>query len=85
MRNLNGRHASAKTPSTFANGTNRLVNPGSAGMPLDGDTRAAWAMWSGSEFTFHRTEYDVDRVVAAARDFGDMSDVLVHRYTHASD
>jgi predicted phosphodiesterase len=64
---------------------NELVNPGSVGMPLDGDTRAAWAMWDGREFTFHRTDYDIDRVVAAARDFGDMSDVLVHRYTYASD
>ena len=42
------------------------MNPGSAGMPLDGDTRAAWAMWDGNDFTFHRTEYDVERVVAAA-------------------
>jgi predicted phosphodiesterase len=64
---------------------NELVNPGSAGMPLDGDTRAAWAMWDGKDFTFHRTEYDIDRIVAAARDFGDMSEVLVHRYTHAAD
>jgi predicted phosphodiesterase len=64
---------------------NMLVNPGSAGMPLDGDTRAAWAMWDGEDFTFQRTEYDIERVVAAARNFGDMSDVLVNRYTHASD
>jgi predicted phosphodiesterase len=64
---------------------NELVNPGSAGMPLDGDTRAAWGMWEGKDFTFHRTEYDIDRVVTAARNVGDMSEVLVHRYTHASD
>jgi predicted phosphodiesterase len=62
-----------------------LVNPGSAGMPLDGDTRAAWAMWDGSDFTFHRTEYDRERIISAARNFGNMSDVLVHRYTYASD
>ena len=64
---------------------NELVNPGSAGMPLDGDKRAAWAMWDGNDFTFHRTEYDVERIVAAATGFGGMSDVLVHRYTHATD
>jgi diadenosine tetraphosphatase ApaH/serine/threonine PP2A family protein phosphatase len=64
---------------------NRLVNPGSVGMPLDGDTRAAWASWDGSEFTLYRTDYDVDRTIAAARETGDMSDVLVHRYTYASD
>ena len=64
---------------------NELVNPGSAGMPLDGDTRVAWAMWDGGDFTFQRTEYDVERVVAAADGFGDMSDVLVRRYRNASD
>jgi predicted phosphodiesterase len=64
---------------------NDLVNPGSAGMPLDGDTRAAWASWDGNDFTFHRTEYDVERVVAAARTTGEWSDVLVQRYTYASD
>ena len=41
-----------------------LVNPGSAGMPLDGDVRAAWATWDG-DFTFRRTEYDVERAAAA--------------------
>ena len=64
---------------------NHLLNPGSAGMPLDGDTRAAWAMWDGKDFTLHRTEYDLDRIIAAADGFGGMSDVLVHRYRYASD
>jgi predicted phosphodiesterase len=45
------------------NGTD-LVNPGSAGMPLDGDVRVAWATWDG-DFTFRRTEYDVERAAAA--------------------
>ena len=48
-------------------------------------SRAAWAMWDGGDFTFHRTEYDVERVVAAADGFGGMSDVLVHRYRYGSD
>jgi predicted phosphodiesterase len=64
---------------------NALVNPGSAGMPLDGDTRAAWASWDGRDFTFHRTDYDRERVIDAARSSGEWSDVLVHRYTYASD
>jgi predicted phosphodiesterase len=41
----------------------QLVNPGSAGMPLDGDRRLGWATRDG-DFTFHRTEYDVERAVA---------------------
>ena len=43
----------------------RLVNPGSVGMPLDGDRRAAWALARGSELELRRTEYDVERALAA--------------------
>jgi len=46
-----------------------LVNPGSVGMPLDGDIRAAWATWDG-DFEFRRTEYDVERAAAAYRSMG---------------
>jgi predicted phosphodiesterase len=46
-----------------------LVNPGSAGMPLDGDPRAAWATWDG-DFEFHRTLYDNERAAAAYRGLG---------------
>ena len=49
------------------NGTD-LLNPGSAGMPLDGDVRAAWALRrDGGDFEFRRSEYDVERVAAAWR------------------
>jgi len=64
---------------------NELVNPGSAGMPLDRDTRAAWASWDGSDFAFHRTEYDLDRAIAAARGMGEWGERIVQRYTKASD
>jgi diadenosine tetraphosphatase ApaH/serine/threonine PP2A family protein phosphatase len=50
------------------NGTD-LVNPGSVGMPLDGDVRAAWASWDG-DFAFRRTGYDVERAAAAYRSMG---------------
>jgi predicted phosphodiesterase len=46
-----------------------LVNPGSVGMPLDGDVRAAWATWEG-DFEFRRTEYDVERAAAAWKALG---------------
>jgi diadenosine tetraphosphatase ApaH/serine/threonine PP2A family protein phosphatase len=43
-----------------------LVNPGSVGMPLDGDVRAAYAIrGDDGEFTFRRVEYDVERAAAA--------------------
>jgi predicted phosphodiesterase len=43
------------------NGTT-LINPGSAGMPLDGDVRAAYALrGDDGEFELRRVEYDVVR------------------------
>ena len=63
------------------NGTD-LVNPGSLGMPLDGDVRAAWATWDG-DFEFRRTEYDVARAAAGYRsmggDFGEFAAARIER------
>jgi predicted phosphodiesterase len=47
-----------------------LVNPGSVGMPLDGDTRAAWMLVSDGELEFRRTAFDTERVAAAWRALG---------------
>ena len=50
------------------NGT-ELVNPGSVGMPLDGDPRAAWALRrADGTVEFRRTEYDVERAAARMRE-----------------
>jgi diadenosine tetraphosphatase ApaH/serine/threonine PP2A family protein phosphatase len=47
------------------NGTT-LINPGSAGMPLDGDVRAAYALrHDDGRFEFRRVEYDIERAAAA--------------------
>ena len=47
------------------NGTT-LINPGSAGMPLDGDVRAAYALRrNDGEFEFRRVEYDIERAAQA--------------------
>jgi len=47
-----------------------LVNPGSVGMPLDGDTRAAWAIRrEGGELEFRRTAYEVTPAVAKMRGY----------------
>jgi diadenosine tetraphosphatase ApaH/serine/threonine PP2A family protein phosphatase len=52
------------------NGTT-LVNPGSVGMPLDGDVRAAYALRSGDgDFEFRRVEYDNERAAAAYEALG---------------
>jgi predicted phosphodiesterase len=46
-----------------------LLNPGSVGMPLDGDPRAAWAVWDG-DFQFRRTQYDTEKAAAGYRAMG---------------
>lgn len=37
-------------------------NPGSVGQPRDGDPRAAFAVYHGSDFELHRVEYDMQKV-----------------------
>jgi predicted phosphodiesterase len=68
------------------NGTH-LLNPGSVGMPLDGDPRAAWAYRSDSgEFELRRTEYDHHRAAAAYRIAGgELGEKLGRRIELASD
>jgi predicted phosphodiesterase len=47
-----------------------LVNPGSVGMPLDGDTRAAWAVRpANGELELRRTAYDVAPAVEKMREY----------------
>jgi predicted phosphodiesterase len=59
-----------------------LLNPGSVGMPLDGDPRSAWATYDGG-FTFRRTEYDRQKAADAYRamggDFGEMASKRIER------
>ena len=37
----------------------RVINPGSVGLPRDGDPRASYAVLEGAKVTFRRAEYDV--------------------------
>ena len=68
------------------NGTT-LLNPGSAGMPLDGDVRAAYALRSDDgEFEFRRVEYDVERAAQAWEKVGDdFSEFAAQRIRRGSD
>jgi predicted phosphodiesterase len=66
---------------------NDLLNPGSVGMPLDGDRRAAWALRrEDGEFAFRRTEYDVARAATAWRELGgDFGTFVAERLERGSD
>jgi predicted phosphodiesterase len=68
------------------NGTD-LLNPGSVGMPLDGDRRAAWAVrLEDGSFEFRRTEYDVERALAGWRSLsGPFAQRAAQRVEHGSD
>jgi predicted phosphodiesterase len=53
-----------------SNGTD-LINPGSVGMPLDGDVRAAYALrQDDGQFEFRRVEYDNERAAAGYEALG---------------
>jgi predicted phosphodiesterase len=61
-----------------------LINPGSAGMPLDGDARAAYALrGADGEFVFRRVAYDVERAAQAwervGSDFGTFAAQRIRR------
>jgi predicted phosphodiesterase len=62
-----------------------LVNPGSVGMPLDGDTRAAWAIRrDDAELELRRTEYDVAPAVERMREY-DWGEVVAQRLLNGRD
>jgi predicted phosphodiesterase len=63
----------------------KLRNPGSVGQPLDGDTRAAWAIAEGKRLTFRRSGYDVEQAVARMRRYGDWAKSIVRRLEAGSD
>ena len=45
-------------------------NPGSVGQPRDGDPRAAFALWEGTEVSLRRVEYDIDWMSREMREAG---------------
>jgi putative phosphoesterase len=62
-----------------------LVNPGSVGLPADGDRRSAWAVLEDGKVSFRRTAYDVDQVIAELGAIGHPSaDVTAGRLRRAA-
>jgi diadenosine tetraphosphatase ApaH/serine/threonine PP2A family protein phosphatase len=64
-------HTHVQLRRTSASGI-ELVNPGSVGMPWDGDVRAAYAtVDDDGAIALQRVEYDVDAAVTALREIGE--------------
>jgi len=63
-----------------------LVNPGSVGLPLDGDTRAAYALLHpDGRVELRRVDYDHVHAVAALRERGEpWADAIAQRLARAS-
>jgi diadenosine tetraphosphatase ApaH/serine/threonine PP2A family protein phosphatase len=57
-----------------------VINPGSVGMPLDGDPRAAWAVLNDGQIKLRRISYDVDAVAhRVERKDGPFADMVARR------
>ena len=48
----------------------RVVNPGSLGMPVDGDPRGCYAIWEDGRIELKRVNYDIDSAVKRLYDSG---------------
>jgi predicted phosphodiesterase len=77
-------HSHRQFERSGPNGT-VLVNPGSVGAPLDGDPRAAWALYENGRIAFRRTAYDTERAAAQMRSYGDWAEPIVRRIQYGSD
>jgi predicted phosphodiesterase len=66
-------------------GVLEVVNPGSVGLPFDGDQRAAYALLApDGSFELRRVEYDVDRALAAYEGLrGEWVDIAKRRLSTA--
>lgn len=66
-------------------GVVEVVNPGSVGLPFDGDRRAAYALLApDGSFKLRRVEYDVERAIAAYDGLkGDWTEVARRRLATA--
>jgi putative phosphoesterase len=73
-----------------SSGRRTLVNPGSVGLPFDGDRRAAYALRpDGGEFDLRRVEYDTHAYAQTVRErmgvtLGEAVETLVRRLERAA-
>jgi putative phosphoesterase len=64
-------------------GKTLVINPGSVGLPRDGDTRAGYGVYADGEVSFHRIDYPIDAACATVREtpMPDLArELLLHVY-----
>jgi putative phosphoesterase len=54
-------------PFTLEVGNQRVINPGSVGLPRDGDPRAGYAIIEDGQVTLKRIDYPIDEAVASVQ------------------
>jgi putative phosphoesterase len=55
-------------PYVLEVGGTTVINPGSVGLPRDGDPRASYAVWEDGKVTLKRVEYSVERAISAVEE-----------------
>ncbi len=68
-------------PMVRSYGDMLIVNPGSAGQPLDADPRASYAIWQDGEVTIRRVAYDRSAMVESLRSLP-IDDLIVDDLIH---
>ncbi len=64
-------------PAVLELGEKRVVNPGSVGLPRDGDPRASYALIEDGRPVLKRVAYDVERTIGTLRAWGLPEDVTL--------
>lgn len=73
-------HGHTHLPMSRGAWTKVVLNPGSAGQPLDGDPRASYAVIEDGVAEIRRVEYDIEETAAGIRGMGlagDLTDTLI--------
>lgn len=78
--------AAAEFPQRFLPAPGKaIINPGSVGLPRDGDARASYVLWDGDGIEFRRVPYDVQGTLARMLQVPELVDAQVERWLARSE
>ncbi|MFM9065835.1 MAG: metallophosphoesterase family protein [Planctomycetota bacterium] len=81
-----GFRAAAEFPGRFVPDSGKaIINPGSVGLPRDGDARASYVLWDGEGIEFRRVPYDVQGTLARMLQIPEVVDAQVEQWLARSD